>query len=138
MTSQHGTQFVKTHNRTTQKKKRWTKRTPIKNRVWTQMLAKCNHFVFLIRHPPCYSYIMHDDTSLEHDIFVSIEISDIVQSTDCIKVFLIAILNCLFKMCHFLIINISTKKCDSSILDVLQYPMVRNTNFSCIIAHMIS
>jgi len=28
-----------------------------KNRGWTHVLAKGKQFLFLIRHPPCYSYI---------------------------------------------------------------------------------
>jgi hypothetical protein len=39
------------------KLKRWATRTPPKNRKWTQMLAKFEQFLLLIRHPPCYLYI---------------------------------------------------------------------------------
>jgi hypothetical protein len=38
------------------KLKRWATRTPPKNRKWTQMLAKFEQFLLLIRHPPCYLY----------------------------------------------------------------------------------
>jgi hypothetical protein len=56
-TSEHGTQKVKTHNRTTHKRKWWATRTPLKNRGWTLVLEKGKQFLLLIRHPPCYSYI---------------------------------------------------------------------------------
>ena len=37
---------------------RWAIRTPGKKREWTQLLAKGKQFLFLFRHPPCYSYYM--------------------------------------------------------------------------------
>ena len=53
--SQHGTQNVKIHNRTTQKNNK------ISNTDHTikplEVLAKGKPFLLLIRHPSCYSYI---------------------------------------------------------------------------------
>ena len=55
--TQHGTQNVKTYNRTTQKIVNiWATWTLPKQR-WSQVLAKGKQFMFLIRHPSCYSYI---------------------------------------------------------------------------------
>jgi len=50
-TSPHGTQNVKTHNRTTQETKQWATRIAPKNHGWTQVLAKGRQFLLLIRHP---------------------------------------------------------------------------------------
>ena len=55
--SQHGTQNIKPHNRTTQKTIKISNTDPSKNQGWTHMLKKGKQFLFLIRHPPCYSYI---------------------------------------------------------------------------------
>jgi hypothetical protein len=68
-TSQHETQNVKTHNRTTQKLKRWATRTPPKKRGWTQVLVKGKQFLLLIRHPQCDSYIQ---SSMANDQCISI------------------------------------------------------------------
>ena len=43
------------HN-TRQKIKGWATRTPPKNPGWTQLFMKSKKFMFLIRHPSCYSY----------------------------------------------------------------------------------
>jgi hypothetical protein len=55
--SQHGTQNIKPHNRTTQKTIKMSNTDPSKNQSWTHMLKKGKQFLLLIRHPPCYSYI---------------------------------------------------------------------------------
>jgi hypothetical protein len=56
-TLQHGTQNVKTHNRTTKKTETIINTDPPKTGSETRVLVKGKQFLLLIRHSPCYTYI---------------------------------------------------------------------------------
>jgi hypothetical protein len=49
-TSQHGTQNIKTHNRTAQKTKKMCNTDPARNLGWTQAILKFKLFLLLIRY----------------------------------------------------------------------------------------
>ena len=44
------------HKSITQKAKKFSKTEPTKNRSWTKVLASCNQFLPLIKHPPWISF----------------------------------------------------------------------------------
>ena len=59
----HRTKTSKTKY-STQKTRKTSNTDPTKNWWWTRVLAKGQQFLFLISHPPCYSYIVKSSKSI--------------------------------------------------------------------------